>query len=421
MVWLYVLFYLLSVILIDQSLKYFDTFENDKSIILSACLTISIFSMLYFIGLNIHVLILSSIFLMFMLSLLYYLKKNHTKIKPATPINYKDFSLFNLIFIIGFWTYKKAITLDGRWDAWAFWNPHAKFLASKKWQELFNPMIDHVHSDYPLMLPATIAGFWKLWHTNSNLVPVFISLVVFYLILWSLFSFIKNRLLGISIVAYLVFNAVFYNEIFSQYADSLLALFYLVSIASFYYLKDKNDKLMFITGFLAFSSMWIKNEGIAFAIVFSVITYLFFFRKNRKKWRYFNYGSLLPAIHIIVFKTLFATRNDITGNLGKTISQAVDFQRLETIISFLFKTIYDFFPVIIVLVLLYLYKIGLKSQYKTGFAILTGIFGVYIFTYMVSPNNLNWHLATSAIRLIHQLLPLFLFLILNDLSTDKKQ
>ncbi len=421
MIWLYITFYLLSVFLIDQSLKYFDDFDNDKSIILSAALTISIFSILYFIGLNVPVLILPTIFLIFLIAFLYYLKTNHPRTQHSSSMDFKAFTFFNLILIVGFWSYKKAISLDGRWDAWAFWNPHAKFLASDNWQELFNPIIDHVHSDYPLMLPATIAGFWKLLHTNTNFVPVIVTFVVFHLIMWTLLAFIKNRMLAISIVAYLVFNPVFYNEIFSQYADSLLALFYLISVASFYYLKDKKDKLMFVTGFLVFSNMWIKNEGIAFAIVFSVVAYFSYFIKHRKKLQHFIYGGFIPLVLIIIFKTIFATHNDIAGNLGNTITQVFDFQRLQTIITFLFNTIYDFFPVIIVLILLYLYKIGLKLRYKTGFGILSGIFIAYIFVYIVSPNDLNWHLATSAIRLIHQLLPLFLFLILNALSTDKKQ
>ncbi len=420
MLWLYIIFYFLSVILISESLKYFDTFEKDKLIILSSTLTISTFSMLYFIGLNIHVLILPGLFLLLLSLIFLYLKKKHRKPKHTKSIDYKAFSLFNIILIIGFGTYKKAIYLDGKWDAWAFWNTHAKFLASDNWHELFNPHIDHVHSDYPLMLPATIAGFWKLSDSYTSFVPILFSFVVFYLLLWSLYSFINNRLLAISIIIYLISNYLFYKEIFSQYADGLLALYYLISVASFYYLKDKNYKLMFVTGFLVFSSMWVKNEGIAFAIVFSVVSYLSFFRDYHQKFKYFIYGGLFPIVISLSFKLLIATNNDITSSLNRTIIQVFDMNRLKTILVFLLKTIYELFPVILIVIILYIYKLGLKLKYKTGFIILLGTLGVYIFIYMVTPNDLNWHLSTSASRLILQLLPLFLFLILNSFSATTK-
>jgi len=421
MLWLYLIFYLLTVILINESLKYFDTFEKDKLIILSSTLTISMFSILYFIGLNIHVLILPGLFLLLLSSILFYLKRKYHNPKPTTPIDYKAFSLFNIILILGFGTYKKAIYLDGKWDAWAFWNTHAKFLASNNWHELFNPHIDHVHSDYPLMLPATIAGFWKLLDSYTSFVPILFSFVIFYLLLWSLYSFINNRLLAIGTVIYLISNYLFYKEIFSQYADSLLALYYLISVAAFYYLKNKNDKLMFVTGFLVFSSMWVKNEGIAFAIIFSVVAYLSFFKNYQHKLKYFLYGGLLPIVITLSFKLLIATNNDITSSLNRTIVQVFDMNRLITILIFLLKTIYELFPIILVLIVFHIYKSGFKLKYKSGFGILLGTLSAYIFIYMVTPNNLNWHLSTSASRLIHQLLPMFLLLILNSLSATTQK
>lgn len=421
MLWLYLIFYLLTVILINESLKYFDTFEKDKLIILSSTLTISMFSILYFIGLNIHVLILPGLFLLLLSSILFYLKRKYHNPKPTTPIDYKAFSLFNIILILGFGTYKKAIYLDGKWDAWAFWNTHAKFLASNNWHELFNPHIDHVHSDYPLMLPATIAGFWKLLDSYTSFVPILFSFVIFYLLLWSLYSFINNQLLAIGTVIYLISNYLFYKEIFSQYADSLLALYYLISVAAFYYLKNKNDKLMFVTGFLVFSSMWVKNEGIAFAIIFSVVAYLSFFKNYQHKLKYFLYGGLLPIVITLSFKLLIATNNDITSSLNRTIVQVFDMNRLITILIFLLKTIYELFPIILVLIVFHIYKSGFKLKYKSGFGILLGTLSAYIFIYMVTPNNLNWHLSTSASRLIHQLLPMFLLLILNSLSATTQK
>src|SRR5262249_40595038 len=50
----------------------------------------------------------------------------------------------------------------GRWDAWAIWNLHAKFLAapSAAWRGMFDAALGWSQPDYPLLLPSAVARGW---------------------------------------------------------------------------------------------------------------------------------------------------------------------------------------------------------------------------------------------------------------------
>ena len=49
----------------------------------------------------------------------------------------------------------------GDWDAWAIWNRRARFLyrAGDQWRQAFSPVFDHV--DYPLLLPVSNVRLWS--------------------------------------------------------------------------------------------------------------------------------------------------------------------------------------------------------------------------------------------------------------------
>jgi len=50
-------------------------------------------------------------------------------------------------------------TPHGAWDAWAIWNLRARFLAGPgdAWRAAFDDALAWSHTDYPLLLPATVA------------------------------------------------------------------------------------------------------------------------------------------------------------------------------------------------------------------------------------------------------------------------
>ena len=82
----------------------------------------------------------------------------------------------------------------GKWDAWAIWSLHAKFLYfDDQFVNLFTNNIEWTHPDYPLMLPSIIASIWKSIGIVSPMVPLFISyftsLSLLLLVLSSFFEF----------------------------------------------------------------------------------------------------------------------------------------------------------------------------------------------------------------------------------------
>ncbi|HEY3038658.1 MAG TPA: hypothetical protein VGJ66_07965, partial [Pyrinomonadaceae bacterium] len=48
----------------------------------------------------------------------------------------------------------------GEWDAWAIWNMRARFIfrAGPFWRDAFSYVIDRSRPDYPILIPASIAG-----------------------------------------------------------------------------------------------------------------------------------------------------------------------------------------------------------------------------------------------------------------------
>src|SRR2546428_4987341 len=65
------------------------------------------------------------------------------------------------------------------WDAFAIWNLHARFLfrGGQYWREGFSALLPWSHPDYPLLLPASVAHFWKYLNTDSAPVSAVIAFV----------------------------------------------------------------------------------------------------------------------------------------------------------------------------------------------------------------------------------------------------
>src|SRR5271156_5373183 len=61
---------------------------------------------------------------------------------------------------------------DG-WDAFSIWNLHARFLflGGSNWRDGFTVMLPWSHPDYPLLLPAAIAHFWRYFGHDDPAVP----------------------------------------------------------------------------------------------------------------------------------------------------------------------------------------------------------------------------------------------------------
>src|SRR6185295_10552637 len=67
----------------------------------------------------------------------------------------------------------------GEWDAWAVYNMKARFLfrAGEFWRDLYAEPLYWTGTDYPLLIPTTIAGIWTLMGRESVAVPVLVAML----------------------------------------------------------------------------------------------------------------------------------------------------------------------------------------------------------------------------------------------------
>jgi hypothetical protein len=187
----------------------------------------------------------------------------------------------------------------GKWDAWAIWSLRSKFMiANSNFFNLFVDEIAWIHTDYPLMLPSLIASVWKSFSNTNPLIPVYVALIIVLLVLLLLFSaFLQKKskrifAFLILIVAGGTINLDLYGSY--QYADTLLSLFFLVPIVLYSLSRSNlNISLCILIGFFAASTTWVKNEGIAFFIIFTIL-FIINEIKHKKNIIYFIIGLLCP-------------------------------------------------------------------------------------------------------------------------------
>jgi hypothetical protein len=302
----------------------------------------------------------------------------------------------------------------GKWDAWAIWSLRSKFMiANSNFFNLFVDEIGWIHTDYPLMLPSLIASVWKSFSNTNPLIPVYVALIIVLLVLLLLFSsFLQNKskrifAFLILIVAGGTINLDLYGSY--QYADTLLSLFFLVPVVLYSLSRSNlNISLCILIGFFAASTTWVKNEGIAFFIIFTIL-FIINEIKHKKNIIYFIIGATMPLLFLIYFKIAYAPANDLVdGTNAESLSKLVDWDRYVLVFDYLINFILQKFPFAFLLMIVAI-LVDYKYCKTIGFQAIIALFSTYFIIYILTPLGLEWHLKTSIDRLFHQTSPLILF------------
>jgi hypothetical protein len=310
----------------------------------------------------------------------------------------------------------------GRWDARAIWTLHAQFMVDQThWSNMFSPLISWTHADYPLMLSSMIAMFWKTLGTHGPLVPCVIAYVVFVLIQLATYSGLKekaNPLFGILALIAFAFTPIFSKIAAYQGADTLLSLFILLAIIAAHQSENKNSsKRLFLTGIIAGFAGWIKNEGLAFTLLFSIGMLWQYRRSLKSLWPYIE-GLILPLTIIIIFKTCYAPSNDIINGQGhSTLAQLADLTRYKLIATFFVNNFRQLYPILFIIAALVIVR-DYRRLLDFHLFVLLGMLGVYFITFLLTPRPLQWHLETSSERLFMQLFPAFIYTLLSLLASN---
>jgi hypothetical protein len=326
------------------------------------------------------------------------------------------FQYFNTLFLLIILSttvtiYQKHVIPWGAWDGTFIWNLHAKFLADQDhWLQLFSNQISWSHPDYPLFVPSLIAIFWHLNGSVSTIVPMLIGLLPLLGIIVILYSSLNNTLIGFIPCVIILLDSVFMSQASAQYADTWLAFFILLGTYLIVNIKQ-NKNLIFVTGIIVSGAFWVKNEGLFFFLITSLLI-LFQYKSDKKLiLKYFS-GTIILVAVLILFKIKNSAENDMLPGLFNTFgNKLLDSNRYILIIKFLKITILEKFPILPFLILFSVFYYP-KFEKWNIYPLIGIVFLIctYFFIYLFTPKDLTWHLETSLDRLLHQVYPTILLL-----------
>ncbi|MDD3769162.1 MAG: hypothetical protein PHV10_00965 [Sulfuricurvum sp.] len=343
--------------------------------------------------------IFGPIVILLYLSILVYLAFRSIIIKK------NQINIFLFIFALLFITSFSPLT---DWDARSIWLFHAKriYFESNLFAQLDN-YAEWSHNDYPTLVPAFIASLAKLIGTWNELFPKLGVVLTAIPPLLVIGKILKKSLLIIILLIFLLFVAD--RLLFNGYMDAILGLYLTAGVLTWIYaLKIKHNKnlalLLYVYSSLNFTILsLIKNEGILMLLIIFIVSMLILFKYS--KYQYFLktiYVFIMPSIFIISWKYmcfLHNINNDLTS--GNTISMFLErihsLENLLLIIKYLCVHPWMIFFLIIVVFVK-------KKNIKIGDLIVIGIVLMYISSifliYLTTPNALEWHLQTSAERVL---------------------
>lgn len=390
--------------------------------ILSIAASIGLIGCLYFLSLVVHLPFAVSVILI-AAALFVLLRWLNTATLSEQPFEMSRFAFAILLVGVVVLTNKAYYNGEkhGVWDAWAIWNLDAKYLCDlHHWKNLlFNTQL--AHADYPLALPATIAFFSKLFAGGFNLIVAYsVHFLVMLCIPVLIYLETYRRSIVLSGIALLLIATNDFYLMQGQYqlADTLLAFFLLCALVCMQHHKDDTRMLVLTAAFLG-CCMWTKNEGVILAAIFGLYHFKELF--GRYRIRYTVIGIALPLFTWLLFKLAYAPANDMVSGQGhSTLTMIQDWSRYKLIWESFTTNLNEHFKLLKWLVLIYVLVCAIRRKMpdKRLLMLLTCMLA-YLLVYVVSPNNLEWHLFTSLSRLMHQLMPATMYVMLMILTSDK--
>ena len=318
----------------------------------------------------------------------------------------------------------------GQYDAVSMWNAKARliFLSHGDWSAAASSYL--AHPDYPLLLPLSIARGWLYTGNHTTAVPALLA-SLFTLsatgLLTTAVTLLRGRtqgllagLVSLGPFAFLTWGA-------SQYADIPFAFFMLATLVLLCLQQrapTPAGALLLLAGMAAGFAAWTKNEGMLLVVAVSAVYALVNVRSKRPFERttlYFLAGVIPALALVLLFKSQVAAANDIFAGQGLTVvaRRMIDMWRYVLIAAALAKELLSFGewrPNPLLLLAFYgaIVRFHVPEYDKAGVLIGAAtlclmLFG-YLFIYVMTPRDLQWHLSTSLDRLLLHVWPSVVFL-----------
>lgn len=323
-------------------------------------------------------------------------------------------------------------TPHGEIDALVLWNLRARFLygGDEHWMESLRVLLSQGHSDYPLLIPATVARLWKYADSQTAIVPALVSMLFTFSIIGlalSSLSLLRTKSQGFIATLVLLGTPFLIKHGASQYADVPLA-FYMLATLVLFSLHDTWEKnnagLLIGAGMMAGFAGWTKNEGLLFlaAVVLSrlaVVAPLHGWVACRRELYQFAKG-LVPILAVVIYyKTQISPGNNyfLPQGLSAIADKLTDSTRyLEAGKAFAVRFLRLGHPGMTLLVF-YLILLGMKREERGApdvavrFSVLAIAItlGGYYLEHIVDPHDVRYVVETTLDRLWLQLWPSAVF------------
>jgi hypothetical protein len=337
---------------------------------------------------------------------------------------------------------------DGGSDARDIWNlrSRALYFSLPEWRAaiVFDAADPGTHPDYPPLVPLFIARCWRWLGSATTVVPASVALLyllatcgVLLATLWIL----RSRLQGYLAVLILLSPGIVIESA-SQYMDVPIGFYALsaVSLLCLSELYSKPRELVILAGVFAGMAACTKNEGLLLLLSIGAARGLALLtagdRRGKSELVWFGAG-LAPAILFLgYFKSILAPPNDLVAgsSTSQMLSRLTTWPRYGTVANAFAQRFWSFgfwwvSPFLALAVYIVLTRGAGKRAPRSavitsGGAYLLTLVG-YFFVYILTPQDLNWHLKWSLSRLFLQLWPLFLLLLFmlartpEEISADR--
>ena len=398
------------------------------------CVIINSLILLNYFFLNFNFNILNIIFILFiLLTVIFYITYSFNKDFIA-----KIFILIIFIICLG--------TPLNDWDGKYIWLFHAKriFFSGDLYVQLDNYM-PWTHNDYPPLIPslsASIANFFHIW--NDNLPKLSIAIMLSTMVIF-INSLIQGNL--VKFIFLTLFLWITEKTFLSGSVDDILSSYTLCSSLIMYFLffNEKyflnNKKLLLLLAYFFFSlTTLIKNEGLVIVIVLflsavlikriilnekiNINIYLIFTISLIPifiwKLKCYNAGIYSDIINLESIKNFKDRSLDLRSYWNIFNYMTLNKSLLLSVL--LFYTIhFKIIKIIATKKLLFIKKIELKKITPLLYMIFFSLiyYSIIFFIYLSTPNDLIWHLSTSAYRVVMPIGVMLAFYSLINLNNNK--
>jgi hypothetical protein len=324
---------------------------------------------------------------------------------------------------------------DGDWDATAIWNLRARYLAggAETWRraisaEIGARMTGAAHPGYPLFLSSFLAMQWIAAGSATPAAPAVLSLLFSLSLVGLLVAALARRspALGLLAGVVLIGTELMMSQVSAQYADIPLALAFLSCVVLLDAGAEGGGGFTLLAAGLAIGfAPWIKNEGMPFAIAALAVAWWRF--KFRALWVIL--GSLPGLIAVAALKLMAEGREVMfPTTMAELFSKLATPSRWIQSLAGFGKGILDAgpwwaHPVLLVLALALVLRFIPAAERRARIWLAVPIAGALAAEYgifLVTANDLAWHLSTSVERLLAQVWPSLLYLILSMMRAPEE-